>query len=64
MQETQIRCLGRVDPLVKEMVTHSSQYSCLENPVDRGVPGSSPGGSREIQRGDGFGDQDTIELKI
>ena len=24
MQETQIRCLGRVDALEKEMVTHSS----------------------------------------
>jgi len=26
------------------------------------VPGSSPGGSREIRRRDGFGDQDTIAL--
>ena len=25
------------------------QYSCLENSVDRGVPGSSPGGSREFE---------------
>ena len=26
------------------------------------LPGSSPGGSREIQRGDGFGEVDTIAL--
>ena len=25
------------------------QHSCLENPMDRGVPGSSPGGSREFE---------------
>ena len=24
------------DPLEKEMATHSLQYSCLENPMDRG----------------------------
>ena len=29
---------------------------------DGKVPGSSPGGSREIQRGDGFGEVDTIAL--
>ena len=33
MQETQVRSLGREDPLEKEMVTQL-QYSCLENPMD------------------------------
>ena len=31
-QETQVQSLGRKDPLKEEMAT---QYSCLENPVDR-----------------------------
>ena len=35
-QETQVRSLGREDPLEKEMVTHSSN-SCLENSMDRGA---------------------------
>ena len=29
--------LGREDPREKEMATHSLQYSCLENPMDRGA---------------------------
>ena len=33
MQESQIQSLGGEDPLVKGMAT---QYSCLENPMDRG----------------------------
>ena len=52
MQEMQFRSLGSEDPLEKEMTTHSSilawkipgegndnplQYSCLEDPLDRGV---------------------------
>ena len=36
MQETQVQFLGRKDPLEKEMATQL-QYSCLENPRDRGV---------------------------
>ena len=35
MWETQVRFLGREDPLEKEMVL--LQYSCLENPMDRGA---------------------------
>ena len=44
--ETQVRSLGREDPLEKEIATHSStgegngnplQYSCLENSMDRGA---------------------------
>ena len=34
-QELQVQHLGRVDPLEKEMATHSS-ISCLKNPMDRG----------------------------
>ena len=34
MQETQVQSLGQEDPLEKEMAT---QYSCLENPMDRGA---------------------------
>ena len=38
MQETQVQSLGQEDPLEREMATHSIlQYSCLENPMDRGV---------------------------
>ena len=38
MQETQVRSLGREDPLEEEgMATHSNKYSCLENPKDRGA---------------------------
>ena len=44
LQETQIRSLGWEDSLEEEMVTVSSilfffslQYSCLENPMDRGA---------------------------
>ena len=32
VQETQVTSLGQEDPLEKEMAT---QYSCLENPMDR-----------------------------
>ena len=35
MQETQVRPLGREDPLEKGKATHSS--SGLENPMDRGA---------------------------
>ena len=43
MQVTQLRSLGQEDTLEKKMATHSSilirkiQYSCLENPMDRGA---------------------------
>ena len=36
MQETQVRSLGWEDPLEKEMAAHF-QYSCLENPMDKGA---------------------------
>ena len=35
-QEKLVRSLGWKDPLEKEMAT-PLQYSCLENPMDRGV---------------------------
>ena len=34
MRETRAQPLGWEDPLEKEMATHSSRYSCLENPMD------------------------------
>ena len=38
MQETRVQSLGWEDILKNEMATHSSiQYSCLENPTDRGA---------------------------
>ena len=36
VQETCVRSLGREDPLEKDMAT-PLQYSCLENPMDRGA---------------------------
>ena len=38
-QEMQVQSLGREDPLEEGVATHSSplQYSCLENPTDRGA---------------------------
>ena len=35
MQETRTQCLGRKDPLEKG--SYLLQYSCLENPMDRGA---------------------------
>ena len=37
MRETQVQSLGQEDLLEKEMATHSSKYSCLENPMDGGT---------------------------
>ena len=37
VQETRVLSLGREDPLEKGMSIHSLQYSCLENPMDRGA---------------------------
>ena len=34
VQETWLRSLGQEDPLEKDMATHS-QFSCLENPMNR-----------------------------
>ena len=36
MQKTQVQSLGWEDPLEKEMA-NPLQYSCLENPTDRGA---------------------------
>ena len=37
MQETRVQFLDQEDPQEKEMAAHSSQYSCLENPMNRGA---------------------------
>ena len=37
-QETRVQSLGQEDPLEKGMGNgYALQYSCLENPMDRGV---------------------------
>ena len=48
MQETQIQALGWEDPLEKGMATHSSQYSWLENPMDRGTWRAISMGSQRV----------------
>ena len=40
--------LGREDPLEKGMVIHSSQYSCLENCMERGVDGLQSMGCQRV----------------
>ena len=35
MQETGIQSPGQEEPLEKEVATHSSIHSCLENSMDR-----------------------------
>ena len=37
MQETWVPSLDQEDSLEKGMATYSSQYSCLENSMDRGA---------------------------
>ena len=37
MQETQVQSLGREDSPGERMAGHPLQYSCLENPMDRGA---------------------------
>ena len=37
IQETQVQSLGCEDPLEKTMATNPLQYSCLQNPMDRGA---------------------------
>ena len=43
-------------------ITNSILKNGQKNQIDIFLPGSSLGGSREIRRGDGFRDQDTIAL--
>ena len=37
IRDTWVRSMGWEDPLEKEMATHSLQYCCLENPMDKGA---------------------------
>ena len=37
VQKTQVPSLHQEDPLEKGEAIHSFQYSCLENPMDRGA---------------------------
>ena len=45
MHETQVQSLGQEDPLEKEMAT---QYSCLENSMDREACGLQSMGSQRV----------------
>ena len=50
MQETRVQSLGQENPLEKDMAT-PRQYSCLENPMDRGAWRAiyiAHGGHREL----------------
>ena len=47
MQETQVRSLGREDPLEKEMATHSSIHAPGESHGWRSLGGYSPPGCKE-----------------
>ena len=48
MRETWVQSLSWEDPLEKEMATHSSQYSCLENSHgQRSLAGYGPWGCKE-----------------
>ena len=40
MQETDILSLGQEDPVEKGIADYPLQYSCLENPMDRGSRGA------------------------
>ena len=46
MWETEVRSLGQEDPLARRM-TSPLQYSCLNNPTDRGARGLRPWGHKE-----------------
>ena len=37
IQDTWVQSLGQEDPLEEEMGTHSLQYSCLEDSMDKGA---------------------------
>ena len=47
VQEVRVQSLGWGDPLEQGKATHSSGYSCLENPMDRGAWQDSPWGRKE-----------------
>ena len=48
IQETWVQSLGWEDPLKKGMETHS-QYSCLENPMNRGAWWVAVMGSQRVR---------------
>ena len=43
----QVRSLGQEDPQEKEMTDNPLQYSCLENPMDRGAWRATVQGGRK-----------------
>ena len=46
-QEMQVRSLGQEDPLEGEMTDNPLQYSCMENPMDRGAWQATVHGGRK-----------------
>ena len=48
MPDTWVPSLGWEEPLEEGMVIHSIQYSCLENPMERGAWWSSPSDCKEL----------------
>ena len=48
MQETQVRSLGRQDPLIKEMTTYSSVLAWEIPWTERNLVGYSPWGRKEL----------------
>ena len=51
MQETQVQFLDQEDPLEKRMATYSSQYSCLQNSMDRGAWWATVHGVARVRHG-------------
>ena len=47
--EIQVQFLVWEGPLEKGMATHSTQYSCLENSMDRGACGLQPMESQRVK---------------
>ena len=47
--EMWVQFLGQEDTLEKEMATHTNQYSCLGNPMDRGSwHAAAPGVTKDL----------------
>ena len=52
MQETQVRSLGREDPLEKEMATHSNILAWRIPWTERSLAGYNPWGHKELDTTD------------
>ena len=63
MQETQVRSLGRQDPLEKEMATHSSTLA-WKIPWTESLVGYSPWGRKELDMTERLHVHCVINLKV